>query len=204
LNQDVLLYQEFKMIDFVLPKNNEKEFIEISKKLDFTSLIFCYPLSSFPKQKIKNQKYAVICSDKEIQKAKKLSNIILLNTNNRSLFDKKNLILFDLEKLNTKDSMHYRNSGINHILAKLCSKNNIKILFSFNSLLNSKKMLTSQLIGRMKQNIKLTRKYKIKTIIASFAQTPFEMRSAQDLISFGISLGMHPSEAKSSLQTEIF
>ena len=50
------------------------------------------------------------------------------------------------------------------------------------------------------QNVRFCRKYKVNTVIASFASKPEEMRSAHDLISFGISIGMHPKQAKESLK----
>ena len=44
------------------------------------------------------------------------------------------------------------------------------------------------------------KKYKVKTLIASFASDPYGMRAPNDLASFFVSLGMHPKEAKDSLE----
>ena len=54
-------------------------------------------------------------------------------------------------------------------------------------------------MGRMMQNVKLCKKYKVNMVISSFATSKFELKSPSDLISFGIILGMTPKEAKESI-----
>lgn len=118
--------------------------------------------------------------------------------NNRKLLENKKLdILVSPEKTRKKDFIHHRNSGLNHVLCKLAKKNNIAIGISFNDILKSKER--DKLIGRIMQNIRLCRKYKVKMVLASFATNKFEMRDAHDLMSFGICLGMNPGEAKKAL-----
>ena len=107
-------------------------------------------------------------------------------------------ILFDLEAQNKRDFMHHRASGLNHILCTFAKKNDLKIGLSFSSILKSSDR--HQLVGRMSQNIKLCRKYKVKMCIASFAKKPYEMRSPNDLMSLFETIGMHPKEAKDSFK----
>ena len=45
--------------------------------------------------------------------------------------------------------------------------------------------------------INLRRKYKVKTVIASFAQNPYGMRSPYDVISLFANLGMRQKEDSS-------
>jgi RNase P/RNase MRP subunit p30 len=59
------------------------------------------------------------------------------------------------------------------------------------------------ILGRIMQNIKLARKYKMKIKLASFARNPYELRDCNDLLSFGILVGLHPSEAKKALTLEL-
>ncbi len=106
-------------------------------------------------------------------------------------------IMFGFEESERKDTMHQRYSGLNNVLCELAFRNKVQIAFSFNSILNSAQR--SVLFGRMMQNISLCRKYKVKTLIGSFAKQPSEMRSAKDLQSVFITLGMHPAEAKESM-----
>ena len=117
--------------------------------------------------------------------------------NREILSNKKVDMLLSPEKMSRKDFMHSRNSGLNHVLCKLANKNKIAIGFNFNDILKSKNK--GQLIGRMMQNVKLCRKYKVDTVFASFSETKWDMRPAKDLINFATVLGMHPTEANDSL-----
>jgi len=200
------------MIDLVFPQKNEKKFIKIAERLGYKGLCFVYNFSSDITSKtllIKDlQKTTAVrlflglqAAQKNIQKAKKLSDFVLVKSvpeqDQHTLEKLKPDILFDLELSLKKDHLHFRNSGLNQVLCSLANKHNVTVGFSFSSMLYSKNK--PQLFGRIMQNIKLCRKYKVKTVFASFAQKPMEMRAAHDLIAFAVVLGMHPSEAKASL-----
>jgi len=121
---------------------------------------------------------------------------------NRNFFEsKKTDIITSLETSLDKDKTHYKESGLNQVLCKLAKKNKIAIAFNFNNILNAKKRYL--ILGRIMQNIRLCRKYKIPMIIASFANDRYDMRNPRDLISIGISLGMTPIEAKNAVSNSI-
>ncbi len=200
------------MIDIVLPKNNEDKFISIAEKLGYNSLLFLYnPEEYTEKQKtpIKNAKikiiYGILANEKNIQKinnkfkGKNVFVAIKSSASSREIIERSyaNLI-FSLEEHGRKDFMHQRGSGLDHILAKLAHDKNVSIGFSLNSIINSKNK--GIIMGRMMQNIMLCRKYKVKTIIASFAETPFGMRSPYDVMSLFASLGMRQEDAGDSLK----
>ncbi|MCD4666458.1 hypothetical protein K8R47_01460 [archaeon] len=114
---------------------------------------------------------------------------------NRSVVENKSVdVLINPEKNNENDYMHYRNSGLNQVLCKLAKKNNVAIGFNFNSVLNTEGINRSKILGRMIQNVKLCKKYKVKMIIINLTENPYELKTVSDLKSFGICLGMHPSE----------
>ena len=204
-------------IDLVFPKNNEKEFIEIAEKLKNHSLCFVYKFrnrNDFLQNQEKINKLqekteiklftGLIADSKNISKAKKLAKLVIYKStgNDRHAIEKSKVnVVFDLETIATKDSMHHRNSGLNHVLCRLANKNNIMIGFSFSTILNTEGIIRSQILGRLMQNIRLCRKYNVKTIIASFAEKPYDLRSYPDLKSVFISTGMHPKEAKDSLES---
>jgi len=196
------------MMDIIFPKNNEKEFIKTALKLGYKNICFLYDYKAKIK-KIKEKNLdifsGIITGPAEMKKARNADLIVVKSSEkDRHVFEKaKPDLIFDLELKAKKDFIHHRNSGLNHVLCNLAKKNKILVGFSLSSLLSTKDMLRSQIIGRIKQNIRLCRKYKIKTVLASFATTPYEMRSSHDLISLGISLGMHPKEAKESLQNAL-
>ena len=203
-------------IDLVLAKNNEKEFIEIAERLSIEGICFVYNFKNkndfFQNQEKINKLQektklrlftGLIADSKNISKAKKLAKLVIYKStgNDRHAIEKsKANVVFDLETIATKDSMHHRNSGLNQVLCKLANKNNIMIGFSFSTILNTDGKLRSQILGRIMQNIRLCRKYNVKTIIASFAEKPYDLRSCYDLKGVFISLGMHPKEAKDSLE----
>lgn len=201
------------MIDIVIPNNNEKEFIEIAEKLGYNALCFLYNFDDYlDKQKNfgrSNKKIkiyiGILADSKNINKINnKLKNktafiAIKSSINNREITEKsKSNLIFSFEDNFKKDFIHQRASGLDHILCKLAHENNIMIGFSLSSILSSENKHI--ILGRITQNIKLCRKYKVKTVIASFAQNPFEMRGPHDVISLFVSLGMHQKEAKESLR----
>ena len=142
----------------------------------------------------------------EIDKAKNINQIRKLNKElniveggrlNREILTCKNIdILVSPEKNRGEDFLHHRNSGLNHILCNLAKKNKIAIAFSFNEVLKTNGINRAKIIGRMRQNVKLCRKYKVDMIIASFAKDKYEIRSLSDLKSFARVIGMNSLEVK--------
>jgi RNase P/RNase MRP subunit p30 len=187
------------MQDIVIPNKNENEFIKVAEKLGYDELIFLYKLKDFKKKEFKSNikiKQGILAYDKEIKKAQHKSNIVMVKTSNpRGVVESnKNIILKSLETDKSKDFMHQRRSNFNQVIATLATKNKIKIAFSFNDLLNATEPKRSIILGRLKENIKLVRKYKTEAIIASFATEPYEMRSRSDLKSFFSNLGLNSSQ----------
>ena len=171
------------MHNIVFPENNEEEFICIAEKLGCDEIIFVYPIDKFCRKKFDGRiaiKYGVLANEKNIQKAKKLSEIIVVRAteDSRHLIEKnKNLIIFDFEQSDKKDFISQRRAGLNNILCDIAKKNNITIGFSFNSLLNADKNRRKIILGRINSNLKLCRKHKLNFMFCSFAKEPFEMRS---------------------------
>ena len=194
------------MIDIVFPSKNEAEFIEIAEKLGYSGLILVYDnkkdIPDFSKFKTKLKlKTALLAPQNKVQSVRTKSKLVFTKAveDNRLAFEKsKPDLVFAIEETQPRDFMHQRGSGLNHIMCRFAKENNVKIGFSFNSILNSSAMSRAQIIGRMQQNITLCRKYKCKTVIASFAKDPYEMRSPKDLIAFFTEIGMHQKEAKDS------
>ncbi|MAE43046.1 hypothetical protein CMO93_04695 [Candidatus Woesearchaeota archaeon] len=195
------------MIDFVIPNNNEKEFISIAEKLGYTGLYFLYNLEEYFEKnisgKIKIHK-AILADARYINKTsnkykdKDILIAIKSSSQDRNIMEgAKANIIFSFEEHTKRDFMHQRGSGLNHIMCKLMHENSIAVGFSLNSILNSEKK--HLILGRIMQNIKLCRKYGVKMIIASFAEKPFEMRSPHDLASLFLKLGMGQKEVKESL-----
>ena len=109
--------------DIVL-MNKDKEIEDFARKLGFTKVFF--------KEDIKSLK--------------------ILQTENysekRKVIERKQIkILLNPHLLSVKDSLHYRRSGLDHILCNVMHKNNVAMAFTLNSLNNYIE------IGRLMKNI---------------------------------------------------
>ena len=198
--------------DIAMPKNNETEFVEIASKLGLRKLYFLYSFDEYNQDGIKkkldsinnkiNLKIGFLVNQKNINKAIGKSILLAVKSSDKDrLFieDKKIKLIYGFEGLNKKDYMHQRASGLNHILCELARKNNIAIGFSYSSLFNISGKATSLLIGRMMQNIRLCQKYKVKTIIGSFSEKPFDLRAHHDVMSLFNIFGMDNRKIKESI-----
>ncbi|MFH2028325.1 MAG: RNase P subunit p30 family protein [Nanoarchaeota archaeon] len=182
--------------DYVFPNNDEQEFIEIASKLNYGRLIFIYNYGSDidnVKKRLNKLKtnieldFALFSLPKYIKKAQRSTKNILVKSSKDNRFvieTNKDLIIFNMEDTGSREFIHHRSSGLNQILCKFANENNVSIAFNFNLILKSDPGSRAKILGRIKQNIKLCRKYKVKTFIASFATDPYEMRDYRDLESF--------------------
>jgi len=168
------------MIDFVLDKNLEK----YAKDFGFSEI------------------YTVDV----VKDARKAKDFIVVEgnykTNLEILKNKKVNVLLSPEKGIKKDHLHYRNSGLNQVSCKLAAKNKIAIGVSFREILESKDR--EKLIGRIMQNVKLCKKYKVKIIMGSFAKDKYELRGAKDLEAFSRVLGIDKLDNKNIFKEKEF
>lgn len=189
--------------DIVFPTGNEKEFISVASGLGTGSLLFIYDFErkEDSRKPIELQKetdikldFGLLCLEKDIFKARNYSKNLFIKAKdeNRFIFEKfSNGNIFGLEEVARFDKLHYRASGLNQVLCKLAAENNISLCLSFSSILNSNESRRSVIIGRMTQNIKFCRKYKVNLRFASFAKEPFEMRAENDLKAFFRMIGIY-------------
>jgi RNase P/RNase MRP subunit p30 len=196
-------YKGSQMIDVVFPQNNEKEFARIAEKLGIKNLCFVYSQKDFLSAKQVDTKIKIykglILKPGEARKAKGADIIIVkAGDDNRCLLENKSIdLLFDLENHSHKDFLHHRNSGLNQVFCAIANKSRTIILMDFNTVLKSDRIHCARIMGRMMQNVRLCKKYKVDLAIASFAAEPHEMRDLNDLAAFGRILGV--SDAKGAL-----
>jgi ribonuclease P/MRP protein subunit RPP1 len=89
--------------------------------------------------------------------------------------------------------------GMNHILMKAASKNNVAIEINFREVLVSSKKTRSMILKHMTQNIKLAKKFKAPIIVCSGALSHWDVVDPQCLISFVNLLGLELNEAKNTI-----
>ncbi|MGB9978286.1 ribonuclease P protein component 3 [Methanobacterium sp.] len=92
-----------------------------------------------------------------------------------------------------------RDSGINHILAKKASENNVAIELSINSIIKARLSLRAKILSHFRQILKLQRKFKFPLIITSNAYSIYDLRTPEDIIAFAGCLEMTHDEIISSL-----
>ncbi|MEK6857804.1 MAG: RNase P subunit p30 family protein [Nanoarchaeota archaeon] len=191
------------MLDIIFPNENEKEFLETARSLGYNQLIFVYT-DAKKVRKTENSFSALLVDENKVKQYKGKADFIIVKAhediNRHSIEKMKPDIMFGFEESERTDTMHQRYSGLNNVLCELVFRNKVRVVFSFNSILNSSGAQRAVIFGRMMQNISLCRKYKVKTLVGSFAKQTSEMRSAKDLQSLFITLGMHPKEAKEAME----
>jgi hypothetical protein len=172
-----------EIMDIVIPNNNEDAFIAIAEKLGTKELLFLYSFDSFKASK----NSGIVCSGKEVKNAKKKTQYVFVkaDANVRKIAEQKPYAIVGFETLEKKDSLHYRRSGIDQVLAKIMAEHKIAYAFSFSDLLNAPSYMQPIILGRLRQNLMIAKKYGMKVIIASFATEPLLMRSEKDMWCLG-------------------
>lgn len=191
--------------DIVFPDSNEKDFVEVAEALGYSRLIFAYKSEKDAKSadvRIRNLGKGI-----EIKKAVLVDNpnkkiegkvaFVKSSDRDREFIERANIdLIYGLENSKRDDFMHHRNSGFNHVLAKLAHEKNVAVAFSFSLLLNSDTKRRAVIFGRISQNIRLCQKYSVRMIIASFAKDPYGMRAPKDLRELFLIAGMNQNLVK--------
>ncbi len=74
-------------------------------------------------------------------------------------------ILLSVEKGNRKNKIRQTDSGLNHVVAKICSKNSIAIGVDLDEIRSLEPKLKAERLAKIKQNIKLCRKSGVKIAV---------------------------------------
>lgn len=175
------------MMDVVIPKGNEAEFIKTGKRLGFTGLVFLY--RHLPKEQdydFRIIKALMAESRNDMRKARRFA--LVMSSNHDLIQERKVDLILTNEELNAKDHIHQRRSGLNEMLCKEAKL----FALSFNKLLLAKHR--PAVFGRQQQNAMLFNKFKNKVIIASFATSPSEMRAPRDLVAYCRCLGLQKAK----------
>lgn len=186
------------MIDIVFPKNNEDEFIRMAELIGLEGLCFVYETprdtSLFQNNTRIKISSAILCTPDNIRKYKGKYITIIKSpddqTRLRTIIEQaKPDIIYGLETANRADFIHHRASGLNHVLARIANVNDLVVGFSFSDVISAPPRKRAAYLGRMRQNIIFSRKFKFKTRIATFTDNPWMMRPENDLESLFRTIG---------------
>ena len=128
---------------------------------------------------------------KKIRESQKSGKEIIFFSNddelNRKILEKEDIDVLLLSMGSRKDRMKQRDSGFNHILAKLAKKKNITIGIDLDEIIFSKGKEKSEILSRVRQNIKICNKNSLKM---KFISTSAKIKDSYNLKSLGLVLGM--------------
>jgi len=105
---------------------------------------------------------------------------------NRKVLEKEKINTLLINQAGRKDRFKQRDSGFNQVLAKLAKKKNVKIGINLDEILEAKGEKKKEILARIKQNIKLCNKNKLKM---KFISQKYQ-RDVYDLKALGLVLGM--------------
>ncbi len=114
---------------------------------------------------------------------------------NRRMLEKTKInYLVSPERWHFKDGLKQRDSGLNHVLAKIAKGKGIGIMIDFSALMKMDKMEKARTIARIMQNVRICRRAGCKIKIADFNNGDEKV-----LKSFGFSLGMSSEQVRDAM-----
>ena len=165
-------------IDVCYPNNNEKEFIEIAKKIGTKGLIFLYN----QKKKINVQKTNADFCLYYATYDKKDNSVLFFDKNlNQKNTKRKNVIYFFEGPFEGKKNFHVPMKEFTQVFIKDIVNNDKFIGVSCSYFLNSTK---NDDFEKLTYFFTLINKYNVNIFLGSFAKKPFDLRPLSHLVLF--------------------
>lgn len=105
----------------------------------------------------------------------------------RKILEKTQTNILVILQAQRKDFQKQRNSGFNHVLAKIAKKNNIQIGICLDEIIKSKGKEKAEILARVIQNIDLCKKFKVQM---QFCGEYSAIKNIYDKKALGLTLGM--------------
>lgn len=170
------------MIDILMPKGNEAELMVMAERLGFRELVLLYehkkpPVPVPSSAKLKVLQAVLVSSLNEINGIN--HEVMVFAPAQREFFENRRVgFLIDAESDPGKDLFFQRRAGLDEAMCKLAKEKTTTLVFDLRLLRDN------AALGRMLQNARLCRKHRLKTIVATFASYPLQMRAPKDLEGF--------------------
>ena len=111
---------------------------------------------------------------------------------NRKILEKEKIDVLLIKLGKRKDRIKQRDSGFNHVLAKLAQKKGVALGINLDEIIGSDKKEKTKIIARLKQNIEICKKNKLKMTFLSEKH----QKDKYDLVALELVLGMPTSMTK--------
>ena len=108
-------------------------------------------------------------------------------------------LVYDGEMNDMRDPLYHAASGLDHTICSFMFERDIGYVFNMGNLLNSSGMARIKTLSRLRQNVVLTRKFNVKTILTMGAKDSYGIRNPHDLLNLGKAIGFTESEALKSI-----
>ncbi|MHC1611016.1 MAG: ribonuclease P protein component 3 [Candidatus Methanospirareceae archaeon] len=89
--------------------------------------------------------------------------------------------------------------GLNHVSVRYAAENGIAIDFNMNAIIHSRRGERARILGKMREILKLVRKYNAPVILTSNARSIYDLRAPREMIALAALFGMSKEEATSAL-----
>ena len=103
----------------------------------------------------------------------------------RKILEKEDVQIYMPILFYKKDRQKQRESGLDHVMAKIAKKKNILIGINLREIISARGTKKAEILARISQNIKTCNKNKLKMVFLDFGE-----KNVYDLKSFGLVLGM--------------
>ena len=107
---------------------------------------------------------------------------------NRKVLEKESINILLINQTGRKDKIKERNSGFNQVLAKLAKKKSVAVGINLDEIMKSGEEEKAEIIARVRQNVKLCNKNKLK--VRFISKELDEARDWYNLKALGLVLGM--------------
>ena len=90
-------------------------------------------------------------------------------------------------------------SGLNHILARSATKNDVAIEFDMGAIIHSRGRSRSRVLSFMSENLKLVRRYNTQMVLTSNSHLVYDLRAPREMMALASLFGMTREEATTAL-----
>ena len=184
----LLGYKGFCIVENYKMKNNieklKKEISEISKK-----------------EKIEILLGFEATNEKELNKLREIRKEydILVAKGGNPNFNRKAVETKEVDILSHPEKDSKKDSGFNHIMAKLARKNNVAIEINFREIMQCYKKSRVSVLHKIQSNVKICKKYKCPLILTSGALSHLHIKDPIVLTSMGTMLELNLNDSKKTL-----
>ncbi|MBU0762718.1 MAG: hypothetical protein KKD39_06800 [Candidatus Altiarchaeota archaeon] len=104
-------------------------------------------------------------------------------------------ILYNNELNEARDLIYNKSSGLDNVICTFMAERNIGYLINASNVLDSGGSSRVKLLGRLRQNVLLCRKYGVKVVLSNCAKDRQGLRNPLDLAAIGSLFGMTSGES---------